>query len=104
MGTTYSNWVTVGFEPEKIQPTVPYPKDFVEYWEGQKEIADRVPLDVEMQLLPDRCTAKVNVYEVSYAVNKSGARFYGFCVYLRLKVNIRQYCMFREQGCARIMV
>ena len=76
-GTTYSNWVTVGFEPEKIQPTVPYPKDFVEYWEGQKEIADRVPLDVEMQLLPDRCTAKVNVYEVSYAVNKSGARFYG---------------------------
>ena len=76
-GTTYSNWVTVGFEPEKIQPTVPYPKDLVEYWEGQKEIADRVPLDVEMQLLPDRCTAKVNVYEVSYAVNKSGARFYG---------------------------
>lgn len=76
-GVTYSNWITVGFVPDKIKPTVPYPADFNEFWNEQKKKSDKLPLDMNMILLPDRCTPKVDVYQVSYNYASKGARFYG---------------------------
>jgi hypothetical protein len=35
-GRKYEGMATVGFEPEKISPTVNYPDDFLEFWEKAK--------------------------------------------------------------------
>ena len=76
-GVTYSNWITVAFAPDKVKPTVPYPDDFVAFWNEQKEKSDKLPLDANMVLLQEKCTSKVNVYQVSYNYGTNGARFYG---------------------------
>ena len=78
-GVTYSNWITVAFAPDKVKPTVPYPDDFVAFWNEQKEKSDKLPLDANMVLLPEKCTSKVNVYQVSYNYGTNGRIFtFGF--------------------------
>ncbi|WP_455496874.1 acetylxylan esterase [Coprobacter sp.] len=76
-GVNYTNWVTVGFSPDEIKPTVPYPADFMTFWNDQKSKSGRLPLDVNMVLLPEKCTSAVNVYQISYNYASHGARFYG---------------------------
>lgn len=76
-GVTYTNWVTVGFSPDKIKPTVPYPADFTAFWDEQKKKSDKLPLDMNMVLFPEKCTPKVNVYQVNYNYATHGSRFYG---------------------------
>lgn len=76
-GHSYSALGTIGFSPERIKPTVAYPKDFMEFWNGNLEKARRAELKAEMALLPEKCTEKVNVYQVSYCVGSPRTRFYG---------------------------
>ncbi|NND08705.1 MAG: acetylxylan esterase [Saprospiraceae bacterium] len=65
-GETYSNSGTAAVEPDKIVPTVPYPDDFLAFW--QKHILEmgEIPLEPEMTLMPDACTDRSNVYHVSF--------------------------------------
>lgn len=56
---------TVGFSPEKIVPTQVEPADFDVFWNAQKARLAQVPLGARRTLLPDWCTDKVNVYQVS---------------------------------------
>jgi cephalosporin-C deacetylase-like acetyl esterase len=80
-GREYQGVATAGFSPEKIEPTIPYPKDFVEFWDQAKKELAELPLDARMTLLPDRCTAKVNVYHVSVQNHQENSRIYGIlCV------------------------
>ncbi|MFT6879215.1 MAG: cephalosporin-C deacetylase [Algoriphagus sp.] len=80
-GKEYHGWATVGFEPEKIVPTVKKPVDFDKFWSEAMTENAKLPLDTRMTLLPERCTEKVNVYEVSIQNWKKGARLYGMlCV------------------------
>ncbi|WP_341227938.1 acetylxylan esterase [uncultured Arcticibacterium sp.] len=80
-GKTYTGWATVGFEPEKIQPTVKKPVNFNIFWNEALAENAKLPLDTKMTLLPERCTEKVNVYHVSLQNWKHGARLYGIlCV------------------------
>jgi cephalosporin-C deacetylase len=80
-GNKYEGLSTAGFSPGAIQPTVDLPADFSMFWENAKAEASKVPMDVKLTLLPDRCTEKVNVYHASIQNYKPGMRLYGIlCV------------------------
>jgi cephalosporin-C deacetylase-like acetyl esterase len=81
-GKNYRGLATAGFEPEKIQPTQVEPEDFDAFWDEGKARLARIPLDAKRTLLPEYCTAGVNVYHVSFrTVGSAGgqyvSRFYG---------------------------
>jgi cephalosporin-C deacetylase-like acetyl esterase len=81
-GKNYRGLATAGFEPEKIQPTQLEPEDFDAFWDEGKARLARIPLDAKRTLLPEYCTAGVNVYHVSFrTVGSAGgqyvSRFYG---------------------------
>ena len=69
---------SVGFEPEKIKKGSPSPKDFDDFW--RKAIANldaTVPLDPQLNLLPERSTETFNFWRISFA-SVGGTRVYGF--------------------------
>lgn len=81
-GRRYKGAATAAFAPEKIRPFQTEPADFDAFWKAAKDELAATPLDATVTLLPERCTAKVNVYHVSFRVPgpswlKTPARFYG---------------------------
>lgn len=76
-GKEYRSAATAAFTPEIIKPTVQYPEDFVEFWENAKAENAKIPMDAIMTLMPERCTATSNVYQVNLQNYKMGSRFYG---------------------------
>lgn len=80
-GVRYENLATAAYFPEQIKPTTELPADFVQFWDNAKADAAKVPMDVKLTLLPDRCTEKVNVYHASIQNCRVGMRLYGIlCV------------------------
>jgi cephalosporin-C deacetylase-like acetyl esterase len=80
-GKEYRNLATAGFNPNDIQPTVANPSDFDAFWTEAKTELAKIPLDAKMTLLPERCTEKVNVYQVNIQNFAVGTRLYGIlCV------------------------
>lgn len=75
-GRKYSTTSTLGFSPQKLQPTVEMPKDFKEFWDGNLAKLAKVDLKPTMELVPEKCTDKVKVYHISYR-NINGTRMYG---------------------------
>ncbi len=76
-GKEYRGIATAAFAPETIQPTQKLPADFWEFWNKAKEAAAKVPMDAKLTLLAERCTEKVDVYQVNIQHFESGARLYG---------------------------
>lgn len=77
----YKGLATVGFNPNKIEPTEKLPDDFLEFWDKAKSDAAKIPMDIKMTLIPERCTDKLNVYSVSLQSYEYGNRLYGvLCV------------------------
>jgi cephalosporin-C deacetylase-like acetyl esterase len=66
-----------GFEPEKIQPAVPMPEDFTEFWNGGIRELDKVPLDVKLEPLSGFSTQQFDCFKISFA-NIDKSRIYGF--------------------------
>ncbi|HBL32203.1 MAG TPA: acetylxylan esterase, partial [Porphyromonadaceae bacterium] len=80
-GKEYSGLATAAFSPDAIQSTTNEPEDFWTFWQKAKAEASKIPLDARVRLLPDRCTEKVNVYEVNIQNYKPGTRLFGIvCV------------------------
>lgn len=81
-GREYRGLCTASFSPEQIKPLSQCPKDFDAFW--SKALADArqsAPLNPTMTLLPERCTDKVNVYQVSFQNIRWGSRTFGIlCV------------------------
>ncbi len=75
-GKTYKGIGTAAFEPEKIQPTVQTPADFMQFWEKEKTELAKIPLQPRLTLLPEKCTDLVNVYHVSFR-NFGNSRIFG---------------------------
>lgn len=80
-GETYQGIATAGFAPEKIEATQVEPDDFDAFWAGELEKLSEIPIDAQLTLLPEQCTATVNAYHVSFA-NKGSrpgrySRIYG---------------------------
>jgi cephalosporin-C deacetylase-like acetyl esterase len=63
-GKTYSSYATAGFSPEEIEPTTTLPPDFEQFWEEAKAELAEVPVEPVLTLMPERCTDKVDVYQV----------------------------------------
>ncbi len=76
-GKEYEGMATAAFNPLKIQPTTTLPDDFIEFWENAKAENKKIPVDAKLTLLPERCTAKVNVYQVSMQNFQENSRIYG---------------------------
>lgn len=77
----YEGMATVGFSPEKLQPTTTQPDDFHAFWKTNKEVAAKWDLQPIMTLVPERCTDKINVYHVSFQNNDYTSRIYAMlCV------------------------
>jgi cephalosporin-C deacetylase-like acetyl esterase len=77
----YEGLATAAFNVEQIKPTTTMPTDFSEFW--TKAIAEnaKITMDVKMELLPEKCTELVNVYQVNLQNCKIGMRLYGIlCV------------------------
>ena len=80
-GKSYEGLCTAAFSPEQLQPATKCPADFDDFWKRALDEARQNALDPHLTLLPDRCTEKVNVYEVSFVNNRPGSRIYGIlCV------------------------
>ncbi|MBV5313559.1 MAG: acetylxylan esterase [Prolixibacteraceae bacterium] len=80
-GVRYENLATAAYAPDLIKPTTTLPADFVQFWDKAKADAAKVPMDVKLTLLPDRCTEKVNVYHANIQNYRVGSRMYGIlCV------------------------
>ncbi len=75
-GQEYRGLCTAGFEPLTIKPTVQNPADFEQFWNDAKAELAKLPVDARLRLLPERCTATVNVYEVNMQ-NYGTSRLYG---------------------------
>lgn len=76
-GKTYSNSINLAFAPEDIRPTTPLPADFEAFWQESIEQVRRVPLRPMLTLLPERCTADADVYEVRFQNFQKGHYLYG---------------------------
>lgn len=76
-GKTYSNYTTVGYEPEKIEPTIKLPDDFKQFWDSEKAKAAKVPLKPRMTLMPEKCTDNVDVYLIEYQNHAIGSMMHG---------------------------
>ena len=73
-GHSYRGLATAAFAPEKIQPAAEEPADFDAFWREGKEALAKIPIDAERTLLPELCTATVNVYHVSLQNVGHGAK------------------------------
>ncbi len=81
-GRKYRGLATAGFSPEQIQPTTTDPADFDAFWNAGREALARIPMDARLTLLPELCTATVNVYHLSLQnvggdVGGAPSRLYG---------------------------
>jgi len=65
-GRTYRGVATAAFAPEKISALQVEPADFDAFWQAQKAMLAKVPLEPQLTLVPDASTDKVNVYHVSF--------------------------------------
>jgi len=75
-GRVYRGLATVGYDIERIQPTVVDPSDFEAFWERTRKELGALPVDAKVVPLPERSTSNVAVYHVSLQ-NLGGARLYG---------------------------
>jgi cephalosporin-C deacetylase len=77
-GKIYRGVCTAGFNPGGIQPVAENPSDFNLFWETAKKDLAQVPIEPRITLLPEWCTAKANVYQVSLRnVGGGNSRIYG---------------------------
>ncbi|PZP45859.1 MAG: acetylxylan esterase [Pseudopedobacter saltans] len=75
-GKTYKRLCTVGFDVEKINPTVSLPQDFWNFWEKGKVELSEITMEVRSVYLPDKSSDSVNSYMVSFQ-NINNSRMYG---------------------------
>ncbi|MDR3194039.1 MAG: acetylxylan esterase [Tannerella sp.] len=76
-GREYEGLATVACDEHLIQPATADPSDFDAFWTDAIAEARKTPLNPQLKLLPDKSTADVNVYEVSFQNEKPGSRIYG---------------------------
>lgn len=75
-GKRYTTLSTVGFDTDRLKPSVAMPADFEDFWQQNLQAASKLPLRPEMTLMPERCTQEVLTYHISYQ-NIGRSRMYG---------------------------
>jgi cephalosporin-C deacetylase len=74
---SYYGFGGAGYEPLKITPGAPAPKDFVAFWTNAREQLAKQPLDVKLKEIEKYSNAKQNTYLINFA-NINNTRIYGF--------------------------
>lgn len=83
---TYHGLATAGFDIHKIEPTTTPPADFDEFWANVLAENNKLEMLPKLELVPEKCTQKVNVYLASFQNRRKGCRMYGtMCVPADLK-------------------
>ena len=85
-GAKYYGAATAGFDIDRLEPTTTVPEDFDAFW--AKVLSDNNKLEMlpQLELVPEKCTPKVNVYSASFQNQRKGCRMYGtMCVPADLK-------------------
>ncbi|MEA4863038.1 MAG: acetylxylan esterase [Victivallaceae bacterium] len=67
----------IGFSPELLPPDTPEPADFDRFWAAAIKKADKIPLDPQLEEMPEFSNEKYKAYRVSFA-NIDNTRIYGF--------------------------
>ena len=75
-GKDYEAWCSAAVSPEQIVPTAQCPKDFDEFWTKAIEEARWTSLEPHFEFLPERSTADVLTYQVSFQNDRWGRRVY----------------------------
>ena len=76
-GVQYTNYINVAFDAQKIQPTTTQPADFTQFWKNALADNAKIAMKPQMTLLPDECTADIDVYQVKLQHFKNGSYIYG---------------------------
>lgn len=76
-GKEYKGSCTAAFSPEKLKPTTVEPADFEQYWQKTLEESRWTALNPQRELLPERSSEDVSVYQVSFQNIRWGSRTYG---------------------------
>lgn len=76
-GLTYSNYITVGFAPEKLTPTAQLPTDFKDFWDKTLADARQIPLQPLLTPQPELCTPYADVYHIRFQNHQAGSYIYG---------------------------
>lgn len=76
--TTYSHHVKVGFSPNKIEPAVKEPSDFISFWEDKIREMRRTPLEYELVDADEYSNSKVICKLLKLRINKAGQVVYGY--------------------------
>ena len=76
-GNTYEGRGTAGYEPHTLLPTTEMPADFQLFWEQAKAGNKEIAMNPCLRLLPEKCTSKVDVYELSVQSFQRGSRMFG---------------------------
>ena len=83
---TYHGLATAGFDIHKVEPTTISPADFDEFWTNVLAENNKLEMLPQLELVPEKCTPKVNVYLASFQNRRKGCRMYGtMCVPADLK-------------------
>ena len=76
-GHVYEGLATVAYAPEELRPHTSLPADFRQFWDTVLKEARQIPLLPTMELIPERCTDKVDVFHVSFQNICNGSRTFG---------------------------
>lgn len=95
-GRSYSDMIKLAYSPEKIEPTVSMPDDFLSFWEKAKADAAKIPVDAILTPLPQYSTSTVDVFLVNLQNYKKGQRLYGYLC--RPKATGRYAVIFNPPG------
>lgn len=80
-GRSYEGLATAAYDPQSIKPCAVMPGDFESFWKNCIAQARQTALEPHLELLPERCTDRVNVYHVSFQNVRYASRTYGIlCV------------------------
>lgn len=77
-GVTYRHHIKLGFSPDKIQPNVTEPVDFLSFWDNNISEMRKAPLTYTRELAPEYCTDKVDCWLVKLNVDPQGHAIYGY--------------------------
>ena len=80
-GHVYEGLATVAYAPEELRPHTSLPADFRQFWDTVLKEARQIPLLPTMELIPERCTDKVDVFHVSFQNICNGSRTFRHSLY-----------------------
>ena len=97
---SYEECATVGYSVDKIKATTTLPADFKEFWANELKANESIEMLPQMTLIPERCTAKVDVYSARFQSFKKKAYIYGtLCVPKNLKEKAPAILIVPGAGC-----